>query len=77
MSVQTTNAYVAVKEAIKSARTKNQPAKENDVLHAAEVNNDLRAVDVKEAYENLRTRGEIYSYSTDGVTVVKITSEVL
>jgi len=52
-------------------------ATEADVLSTA---SDLAGVDreaVAEVYEALRRKGEIYSYPRGGVTVVRITDEVL
>jgi len=71
------NALQAVKEAVRSVQTDNQPATKKYVLHTAEVNHDLRPVDVKQAYEDLRTRGEIYSYESGERVVVKVTDELV
>jgi len=71
------NALQAVKEAVRSVQTDNRDATESDVLHAAETQHDLRPADVKHAYDDLRARGEIYSYESGGRVVVKVTDDVI
>jgi len=69
--------YQTVKDTVRAIQRDGQEATESDVLHAAEVNHDLRPVDVKQAYDNLRARGEIYSYESGGRVVVKVTDDVI
>jgi len=45
--------------------------------NAAEMNHDLRPVDVNQAYNELRKRGEIYSYESGDSVVVKVTDDVI
>ena len=71
------NALQAVKEAVRLVQTESKDATKTDVLHAAELNYDLRAVDVNQAYNELRKRGEIYSYESEGSVVVKVTDDVI
>ena len=71
------NALQAVKEAVRSVQTDNRDATEPDVLHAAKTQHDLRPADVKHAYDDLRARGEIYSYESEGSVVVKVTDDVV
>jgi len=47
------------------------------VLEAAAANSSHRLPAVQDAYEQLRKEGEIYSYPSGGVVVVRITNEVL
>ena len=71
------NALQAVKEAVRLVQTESRDATKSDVLHAAKMNHDLQAVDVNQAYNELRKRGEIYSYESDGSVVVKVTEDVI
>jgi len=72
-----TRPRTAIKEAIRSVRTTGQDATESDVLEAAAANSSHRLPAVQDAYEQLRREGEIYSYPSGGVVVVRITNEVL
>jgi len=65
------NALQAVKDAVRSVQTENRDATESDVLHTAETQHDLRPADVKHAYDDLRARGEIYSYESGGSVLSK------
>ena len=65
-----------IKETIRTLRSANSEATKDKLFDALRRNtDDFEAV--KKRYETLRKRGEIYSYPSGGVVVVKVTNDVL
>ena len=67
-----------IKDTIRSVRASDSPATKTEVFDALQRNDRVGDIDrLRDTYESLRERGEIYSYPNGGVVVVKITDEVL
>jgi len=68
-----------ITRAIELEQTRNADgwAKRNDVLHTAAGFAETSVDAVRERYDELRKRGEIYHYPVGGELVVRITDEVV
>jgi len=76
MSVQTRNTTTVIKETIRTLQSTNDTVTKDELFTALRHNtDDFEAV--KERYETLRKHGEIYSYPSGGVVVVRVTEDRL
>jgi len=77
MSVQTANITTTIKETIRTLQSDNGQATQDAVFNAFRRNTKQPFDRVRERYETLRKQGEIYSYPSGGVVVVRVTDDAL
>lgn len=80
MSVQRTpygKRVAQIKDAVRTLQEPNAPATEREVFDSLRQTTDQPFADLKQTYEELRKRGEIYSFEDGRYVVVKITDDVV
>lgn len=66
-----------IKDTIRTLQSENAPATERELFNSLRQNIDTPFSEIKDTYEDLRKRGEIYSYPSGGYVLVKVTDDVL